>query len=164
MPSVAHHAAMPAFGTARATLLDFLADIPDDKATHQLFDGANHPAWIVGHLTWANRSILSALTGEADELADSWMAEYGFGSKPRSDASTYPPLSELRQLFEASCDAFVKWSEGLSDEQAAAATPEAIQDFVKVNGAALPQLAWHIGLHAGQLTMVRRSLGHAWKF
>lgn len=57
----------------------------------------NHPAWQLGHLTWALDSAV-ALVGGAKTLDADWVARFVPNSIPSADRSHYPANSELTQL------------------------------------------------------------------
>ena len=52
----------------------------------------------------------------------------------------------------------------MSGERLAAALPEDWQVFAKSYGVLINTIAWHEGMHAGQLTVIRRELGLGPKF
>ena len=59
------------------------------------------------------------------------------------------------------------WIPYLDDHRAAAIAqplPDDIKGFAANHATLMTTLAWHEGLHAGQLTIVRKSLGIAPKF
>ncbi|MCZ6816774.1 MAG: DinB family protein, partial [Planctomycetota bacterium] len=58
----------------------------------------------------------------------------------------------------------VAWFLSMSGERLAAALPEDWQVFAKSYGVLINTIAWHEGMHAGQLTVIRRELGLGPKF
>lgn len=48
----------------------------------------------------------------------------------------------------------------LSDEDLGNKTPPGSPDFLPDIGSVFETAIWHEGLHSGQLSMIRRSLGH----
>ena len=55
--------------------------------------------------------------------------------------------------------ALVDWFKSLSDEQLAAPLPEGMEMFGANHATLAATMAWHEGVHDGQLIEVRRSLG-----
>ena len=69
----------------------------------------------------------------------------------------------VQHLHRARTD-IIKWFQSQSADKLASPLPEELGTFAKTYGASLSTLAIHEGLHAGQLTMIRRSLGLGPKF
>ena len=63
-------------------------------------------------------------------------------------------LDEFAQMLGAS-------GLSLTDEQLAGPPPEGFQKFAPTLGNILMRLLWHEGMHYGQLTVIRKSLGLA---
>ena len=80
-------------------------------------------------------------------------------SHPSTDAATYPSVEVLRDYFATSRAAWRDWVASLSDEQLAGPPPAEFQKFAPTLGNVLMRLLWHEGMHYGQLTVIRKSLG-----
>jgi hypothetical protein len=142
-----------------------IADIPDEQMCAQPIEGRvmNHPAFILGHLAWANDNRAASLTGQqpAGAANPQWKELFGMGSKPASDRSKYPSKAELLKAFE---DAHARLGEA-----AAKATPEALAQptpepmrarFPTVGALVLGLMTSHFATHLGQLSAWRRAMGY----
>jgi len=149
---------------ARRNTLRLFEDIPADQLLHQPVPGGNHALWIVGHLAYVDDMFMTGLMPRASKLPENWANLFGQGSVPSGDASTYPAIAEIRERGEALRGELVGWFESMSEEKLLAPLPEEWKPFAPTYGAMMSSLAWHEGLHAGQLSVVRRSLGIGPKF
>ncbi len=149
---------------ARQWTLDLLSDIPQDKLTHQPCAGGNHAIWIAGHIAYADDGFLSGVGKKPARFSDSWVKLFGMGSKPQADAGAYPPLSELTNALADNREGLLAWFGSMSAEELANPLPEDFKMFAATFGQLMTSIAWHEGLHTGQLTVVRKSLGLAPKF
>ena len=86
-----------------AFLLDYgrrlAADIDDARFIDQPSPGINHPAWLFGHLAISTEFALQLLS-EPRTLKLSWFKDFGPGSAPRADRTTYPSKAELLTAWE----------------------------------------------------------------
>lgn len=77
-----------------------------------------------------------------------------------SDRSKYPPLSEILRYNQATFDAFRAAAAKLTDNDLTAKALAGADSFLSHRLDAVLTAAWHEGWHAGQLAMLRRSLGY----
>jgi uncharacterized damage-inducible protein DinB len=138
---------------------DLFAANPAEQFLHQPCPGANHALWTLGHLATVNQYFLKSLAGHDGTLFEKHKAMFFAKSQPTPDASSYPPIGVLRDYFKTSRAAFRSWVESLSDEQLLGPPPEDFQKFAPTVGNILMRLLWHEGMHYGQLTVIRKSLG-----
>lgn len=149
---------------SRRALLGISEDIPADKLTYQPFPGANHALWIQGHLASTDDYFLTALGRRKSELPAAWGALFGMGSSPAADARKYPALSEVRDALARCRESLLGWFRSLSASQLDAALPDDLKGFAPNHVGLMFSLAWHEGLHTGQLSAIRKSLGLKPKF
>ena len=149
---------------SRQALLGLLDGIPAEKLTHQLTPGGNHALWIAGHIANADDFFLSTLAGTEPKHPDKWRDLFGQGSKPINDAAAYPSLDDVKQALANRREELLAWFQSLSSEKLAEPLPADYQQFAPNFGAFPGTLAWHEGLHAGQLSMIRRDLGLGFVF
>ncbi|MEK6237893.1 MAG: DinB family protein, partial [Planctomycetales bacterium] len=83
------------------------------------------------------------------------------GSHPTTDVSAYPPVEEVLAHMRERRETLLKILDGLSEAELEQATPEGAPDFLGTFEAVFRMAGWHEGMHAGQLTIARRSLGHS---
>lgn len=149
---------------ARSATLGFLEDIPGDRLTHQPAPGCNHALWIMGHLASTDDYFLSSLAKKPSGIPEEWSKLFGMGSKPVADAKAYPPVAEVRSKLSGRREDLIAWLKSMSEDQLLSPLPEELRRFAPNYAGLCVSLAWHEGLHAGQLTVIRRSLGLEPKF
>ena len=144
---------------ARRMTDQLLEDIPEDKLLHQPVGGGNHALWVIGHLVVTDDLFAGVYDGGQRKLPGQYNELFGMGSKPTSDAAAYPPMSQVRQHSAATRQRLLDAAAAADQDTLDAALPEEFQGFAPSRLRFLLHLAWHEGLHDGQLTMIRRSLG-----
>lgn len=144
---------------ARKQTVAFLEDIAPSQAVHQPFPGANHASWIAGHILWADDLFLTALKPRPSALPANYAKLFGNGSTPTNDPATYPTLNQLREKLAQVREEMIAWFAGMPEAQLHSALPKDFATFAENFAMLMSTLAWHEGLHAGQLTVIRKSLG-----
>src|SRR5262245_17869739 len=126
--------------------------------------GVSHIAWQVGHLAVAeSRLILDRVCGQRPEdglIGDEFLAAFGAASVPNADPATYPTTSAIREV----CDRVHE--RVLIDLPAVepASLDEPItrpHAICKTKRDCIVWCARHELVHAGQIGLLRRQLGHA---
>jgi len=125
--------------------------------------GATHIAWQVGHLAMAQyRLCLDRIRGERPDDESLISAEllrlWGRDSVPDADRTKYPPVAELRGVFDRVYEAALRETATLTAGDLAAAPLKPHHLFETKLGA----LLWcsrHEMVHAGQIGLLRRLLG-----
>jgi uncharacterized damage-inducible protein DinB len=143
----------------RGFTMNLLEATPDDAFLAVPCEGGNHPAWIVGHIAATDDAFVSALSGGKPSLPESWDKLFGYKSEVVCDASVYPSRAELTEALGSTRTILKTWLETLSDEQLLEPIEGDLSQFAKDRAMLMGTIAWHEGLHAGQLGVVRRSLG-----
>ncbi|MCA9055146.1 MAG: DinB family protein [Planctomycetaceae bacterium] len=141
-------------------LRDQVADVEPTDMVVQPSGVLNHPAWVIGHLTFSCQALGGEI-GLAEWLPTTWADKFGTGSVPVSEVSHYPNKTEaLATLRDAQCritDAIEQPSEAQLDEPLPDATSRAILPTVR--HAITQVLIAHPANHIGQLTIWRRAMG-----
>ena len=150
-----------ALNHARQQTLGLLSDVPQDKLTHQPCAAGNHAIWIAGHIAYADDVFRSNLGNKPARCSDNWVKLFGMGSTPQADAGVYPSLSEVRNALADNREGLLAWFGSMNAEELAKPLPEDFRTFAANFGMLMTSIAWHEGLHTGQLTVVRKSLGLA---
>ena len=150
-----------ALAFSRKVTLGLLEDIPEDKLTHQPTPGANHAIWIMGHIALTDQFFLSNVGQRPVTNLDAWKDLFFMGSRPRADLSDYPPPAEIRCCLEASREELIAWFKSLDRVQLTTPLPKGFEGFGPLHANLMTSTAVHEGLHAGQLTVVRKGLGIA---
>ncbi len=142
---------------ARGVTQMLLEKTDDSLFFKRPFPGANHPAWIVGHLATTDDLFLSMLGGRERVLA--WDELFNMGSKCLDDASAYPSRAELEGAMKERREAMLAWLSGLSDEELLAPIEGDLASFASTKAMLMSSMAWHEGTHSGQLAWARRAAG-----
>jgi uncharacterized damage-inducible protein DinB len=141
-------------------LQNIFAAIPDEHFLHQPFPGANHALWTMGHLATVDRFFLKTFADADPALFERHKAAFFAKSSPSPNAADYPSINEVRAYFQESRKAFRDWIESLDEGRLTAPlSPELQKRFAPTLASVLSRLAWHEGMHYGQLTVLRKGLG-----
>jgi len=154
-----HDHVLAAYNWTQTALQAVFDAIPGEQFLHQPFPDANHALWTMGHLATVDQYFLKSLAGRDGALFDKYRTMFFAKSVPSPNAGDYPPLEAVREYFRESRAAYRAWVESLDDAQLAAPLPEEWQRFAATLGGMVLRLVWHEGMHYGQLTVIRKSLG-----
>jgi uncharacterized damage-inducible protein DinB len=132
---------------------------PEDW-THQIAPGTNHALWFAGHMTTADNYFISKLAPNRKKPLDDWEALFGMGSKPTSNPDQYPPAAEVLDVMRERRAVLLELLAKETDADLAGPPLEGPNDFWPDKGSIYEMIGWHEMLHAGQVSMVRRALGH----
>ena len=132
-----------------------------EQWTRQLHEGGNHAIWFVGHMGTTDNFMISILSPERDESREEFSQSFGMGSQPSSEIADYPPIEELLAYMNSRRDVFLEVLDGLDDESLARETPEGTPGFMPDYASVFETAVWHEALHSGQLSVIRRALGHS---
>lgn len=149
---------------SRQMTLGLLDEIADGQMCAQPFAGANHAMWIAGHLAWTESFFLAELGKRPTNFPAAWAALFGMGSEPKADRALYPSRAEVLASLAAQRELLVGWFRGMSPAQLESPLPAGWETFAPNYARLLTAIAWHEGLHGGQLTVVRKHLGIKPKF
>ena len=144
--------------------LDFVeeqvADLDTDEMVQQTEFIANHPAWVIGHLT-ASCQAMGRELGLEPWLDSDWGKRFGYGSQPVSDTSEYCSKEELISILRDSKNRIIEKVSGMNSAELEQPLPEArLRDQLPTIGDALAQmLASHTAYHIGQLQIWRKTIG-----
>jgi hypothetical protein len=145
--------------------LDYLrrlvVDVSDDDFARQPQGVANHPAWIIGHLTFSCQAIGGEL-GLMPWLADDWKDRFGTGSQPTADRTAYPTKAELLTAIEDGQKRLASRLIALGDSGMAVMLPDERyrETFPTLGHAVVHILGGHAAVHVGQLSVWRRAAGY----
>ena len=140
-------------------LVRYVEDLSAEEYLHRPVPAANCVAWLLGHLTLTDRRAMSAAFG-AENLPS---LPEGFDKKfSRSagcpQASDFGDVTTLLPLFVIHRDLLI--------EKCRTATPvqlstelEKPHPMFSTPGEMLSFISVHSAMHAGQITIIRRSLG-----
>ncbi len=149
---------------ARRGTLAFLEDIPDDKLCYSPIPGGNHAMWLIGHITLTDDELRSELGGGQAKCPTAWKKLFGSGSKPQPNLRDYPSPPELKACLHGAREDLVGWFKSLPDAKLAEALPKDFLQFAPNFAGLMASIAYHEGLHAGQLRVIGQALGKPPKF
>lgn len=147
----------------------FLPGFDDGNRTRQAANLPNHASWSLGHLAMTMHRAAAMLDNkplpESDFIAGASVGDatrfgtesVAFNSEPKDTPDAFPTMARSRAVFESACDRLAAALRGASNE--------ALEAKVKWGAMELPlyllvtRMLGHNGIHAGQLTDLRRALG-----
>jgi uncharacterized damage-inducible protein DinB len=148
-------------GRVRQMTERLLADFQSpEQWVHQVHPNCNHALWFAGHMATTDNFLLSLVAPERAKLPDGFQAKFGVGSQPTNDPAAYPPSESVLATMRERRSALLNTLEEFSDEELSRKTPAGAPEFLPDFGSVFELAVWHEGLHAGQLTVVRRALGY----
>jgi uncharacterized damage-inducible protein DinB len=146
---------------ARGASERMLADFKTPQQwTHQVCPGANHAMWFAGHMASVDNFFISFLSPDKKIELPGYQEKFGMGSTPVDDPAAYPAPEEVFAKMKDRRAALMSVLDRTPDADLDKPTPPGAPDFMKDIGSTFELLAWHEGVHTGQLSVARRSLGH----
>ncbi len=143
---------------ARSSTLKLIEDIPQDKLTFQPIPKTNHALWILGHCAVSDESFPKAVGSQITILDASWGELFGMGSTPIDDPRKYPSLDEITTGMERAREALLEWFGSMDEAALLSPLPDDWKTFGPNFGGLMNTIAWHEGIHTGQLSAIRRAL------
>jgi hypothetical protein len=141
-------------------LRDQVADVSDQDMVVQPPGIANHPAWVIGHLTFTCQ-MLGGVIGVEAWLPGEWAERFGTGSAPVADVGRYESkdraLAMLRDAQERITLAVTKLDDARLNEPFP--DPSNRDVFPTIRHALTQVLVGHTAMHVGQLTVWRKAMG-----
>ena len=150
-------------------LLDWIEgparDMADKPMTFPTPAGGNHPTWNMGHLAYAERSMINMITGEANPHQD-WAGSLGVGSTPTDNPDDYPPYEQLLQDFIDARHHTLAVLSAMTDEELQGPLknpppPHPNSPDISSCARVFSIMILHSAIHLGQLLDCRRALGRA---
>ena len=114
---------------------------------------------MAGHLGTVDNFMIRLLAPEKAVANPAYQAKFGMGSRPTSNPPDYPPPAEVLDFMRARRGVLLEILAGLNDDALSAPPPKGTPDIMPDLGSIFEMAVWHEALHAGQVTVARRSLG-----
>jgi uncharacterized damage-inducible protein DinB len=135
-------------------------EIDDADMTTQPFAGANHPAWILGHIVVTTDGVLKIL-GEEPTAPAEWEKLFGRGSTPTANRADYPSKAALVAALDMAFERAAAAAAAASEEQVAGPHHvELLKRGLPTKGDLIAMLlTTHVAQHLGQLSAWRRAMG-----
>jgi hypothetical protein len=126
---------------------------------HQVHPNANHALWFAGHMATSDNFFVSLLAPDRAESNERFQKCFGVGSQPTANAADYPAPEEVLAKMHDRRQQLLQILEGLSDDDLSQRLPQGAPDFLSDKASVFEMAIWHEGLHSGQVSVARRSLG-----
>jgi uncharacterized damage-inducible protein DinB len=154
---------------ARCYSLDLIAGLDQHEWFRQPTEGVTHIAWQIGHLATSQYSLgLVRLRGtQADDaqlVPPEFLAPFIRGSVPDQDPAKYPTPEELVETLHRMHAAVKSEIARHSDEQLELPQLGKPHPLFNTKLGGLFWCARHEMLHAGQIGLLKRLLGHSAKW
>lgn len=112
-----HDSLMETLDTSKRWADELLKDISEEDSLATGADGLNHIKWQVGHLCRGTWMIADALGSKIEfDDAAKYKELFDWSTLPSSDASVYPPLTEITGLYADFHKTALDAIGGLSDD------------------------------------------------
>jgi hypothetical protein len=147
-----------------AYALDFLreqvADVAEADMVAQPNGIANHPAWVIGHLTHSCE-LLGGVIAVPPWLPNNWAQRFGTGSVPVAEVVAYETKDRTLAILRDAQSRITRGVEAMDDARLDEPFPDAsyLDVFPTVRHALTQVLVGHTANHVGQLTVWRRAMG-----
>ena len=132
-----------------------LEDLSDDTAHKRINDTGSSLHWIIGHIA-NSRHYLGGLFNAGTQFEKS---ELFNGGAPLKEPAAYPPIAEIKKIFEDVSEKFMKRLEELTDDDINKKLEYKLPVKDKTMLAAISFFSLHESYHVGQLSYIRRQLG-----
>ena len=139
---------------------NLVADMRDDALAQPGGDG-NHALWSLGHLAYIEGSIAQTLLGEPNPV-EHWAPLFATGSKPKADASAYPPFDEVLRTYRDLRAKNLKLLDQVGEnglDRLPKNIPPGFEDAMKTFGHTFLLITLHNMVHYGQIADARRAAG-----
>ena len=148
-----------ALTASKQLLLRFVEDLTPAEYLHRPAPTVNCAAWLLGHLALTDRRVLGNVLGVTDlpPLPDGFERRFS-RDEGCPQAEEFGDASVLPALFARHRDLLIETVKGLPAEALARPLPKPHPLFDTAGGA-VNFMALHTMMHAGQISVIRRSLG-----
>jgi DinB superfamily len=149
---------------ARTYTIDLLDEIPTEEWFRMPSGDVSHIGWQVGHLACAEYRLAlwrlrSVRPEDALFIPAQFQQLFGAGSVPDPDAARYPSQKDIRATLDRVHEQVLRELSALNEDELDHPVPHP-SPYAKTKLAALLWCSHHEMLHAGQIGLLRRQLGH----
>ena len=147
----------------RKWTLALIGDLSGDEWTHQVTEGGQHILWLCGHVTTAQESLVFRRCLDRSLLDDAYRSHFAIGNKVKSAAAyDWPSAESVRAKMDEvqahTEQAVAKMNDALLGEPLMGKDGQPHPMFDTTLGA-IGHVSRHEAFHAGQIAMIRRTLG-----
>ena len=148
--------------TTQKLLVRFTEDLTPQEYLHRACAGGNAIAWIIGHLVVSERSALARAGVKPEQmpaLPEGFEKRFG-READAAKAGDFGDVTLLMPLFNRHRELLIDTIRNLPPEALDAPLPKPHPLFGQTVGDALNFMAGpHPSMHAGQISMIRRTMG-----
>ncbi len=148
--------------TARTWTCSLLEDIEESRWFEQPAPGVQHVAWQVGHLASSQVALIHArcFGKEPSEcLPAGFRDKFGRGSTPTADRSAYPPIVEIRDVFDRTHLETLDLIRSIPEGELERPVTGEPHPMFETKAQCIATAATHETFHAGQIGLTRRLFG-----
>lgn len=136
----------------------FTEDLKPDEYLHRPTPKANCAAWLIGHLALSDRSVLERLgASDLPELSEGFKQRFSRDAGC-PEAGEFGDVARLMPVFESHRNALIATVQRAPRELLDKPVEKPHPMFATL-GELANFMALHACVHAGQITIIRRSLG-----
>jgi hypothetical protein len=139
---------------------DFLTrtveDLPPEEWLRRPDEKLNHIAWIVGHVIWARKAVLTRL---GTEWSQPWLSSFARGVKC-NDVAAFPPPDTLMDNWIEVSGVLATALDGASEDVLSTPSTQGPPSADGKISGVVNFLAIHETYHVGQASYLRSWLGH----
>lgn len=145
--------------TADFIAYGYLADLSPEEMLVRPVPGANHIAWQLGHVVWAEARLAeAAVPGSMPQLPPNFTEIYARGTSSTDNPADYLSKEEYVKLAKEVRAGTLRALDAITEEELDRPI-EGAPPFVKNAGGCFTAIGVHWLSHAGQWVIVRRKLG-----
>jgi uncharacterized damage-inducible protein DinB len=131
-----------------------------EEWTHQVHAQSNHALWFVGHIGNTDNFFVGVIAPERAVPRAGYRERFGPGSQPTNRPADYPAPDEVLAYMRERRAVLLSLLDEMDEARLETPTPKGSPEFIPDFASVFRTAGWHEGVHAGQLTVVRRALGH----
>jgi len=121
----------------------------------------NHAIWLLGHLSFIEGNLASALFGEPNPV-ERWAPLFAPGTRPEVDANKYPSFDEVLKTFRDLRARNLKLLDEIGDsglDRVPKSPPPGFEQLMKTFGHTFLLITLHNMMHNGEIADARRVAG-----
>jgi uncharacterized damage-inducible protein DinB len=143
---------------AQALVKRYTDDLKPQEYLHRPAEKANCTAWLLGHLALSDRRTLEAMGAQVPALPEGF-AERFSQKEGCPQAIEFGDVSQAVSAFHEHRSRLIEAVRQAAPEQLDKPLARAIPNLAQTVGELANFMAVHSAMHAGQITIIRRSLG-----
>lgn len=136
----------------------YTADLTAPEYLHRPTEKANCAAWTIGHVTLSDRRVCRAFGGDLPPLPEGFEHRFGQG-EGCPQAGEFGDVSGLMPLFNEHRSRLIEAVRRATPAQLDQPLEKPRPPLFSTLGEMANFMAVHVAMHAGQNTIIRRSLG-----